>query len=86
MSATERATGNPVAGLGRLNRALRCIKEEGGWKVRSEMSVAREIAEALVSAPTDQQRAALLEGEKDSINPELLQAMLNQGGPRARSP
>ncbi len=79
MSATARATGKPLAGLGPLNRTLRCVKEDGAWKVWSEISVAREIAEALASAPTEQQRAALLEAEKDSINTELLQAVLSQG-------
>src|SRR5438132_5457970 len=51
MHATEKATGKPVTGLGRLNRALGCVKEDGVWNVWSEMSVAREIAEALAAAP-----------------------------------
>src|SRR5262249_1802831 len=46
MSAVEAKTGKPAAGFGKKNRKLRCVKEEGVWKVWREESAEEELAAA----------------------------------------
>lgn len=47
MSAVETKTDKLAAGLGRRNRSLHCIKDDGVWKVWQEISAAESLAEQL---------------------------------------
>src|SRR5262249_34045875 len=47
-------------GLGKVNRALRFIKEDGKWKIWSNLSAEEDLARMLVAAGTDEARQTLL--------------------------
>jgi hypothetical protein len=47
MNAIDAKTGKPAAGLGKLLRALECVKEGGVWRVWREASAYDELATAL---------------------------------------
>ena len=59
MKAVDARTGQTAAGLGKMNRALRCVKESGAWKVWQEGPAEDDLASALLAANNEAQRAAL---------------------------
>ncbi|PYT08793.1 MAG: hypothetical protein DMF60_03875, partial [Acidobacteria bacterium] len=71
IAATDAKTHKPAVGFGKMNRALRFVKESGIWKVWSETSAEEELAAALVAAKSDEERAALLTDQKDLLTIEL---------------
>ena len=73
--STELKTGQPAAGFGRANRTLRFMKEEGRWKLWKYTSTEDELAAALLSAATEQDRLALLESERELQNVSLLRTL-----------
>jgi CHAT domain-containing protein/Tfp pilus assembly protein PilF len=79
MSAVEARTGKPAAGLGKLLRALECVKEEGAWRVWREASAYDELAAALGEAKTDEARQALLAADEGLIAQPLVDALISQG-------
>ncbi len=76
LTALNLKTGKPAAGFGQLQRALQCVKEEGEWKVRRELPVARAIAEALAALPDETARQSLSVAEAEFVNPELVRELL----------
>jgi len=79
MSAIEVKTSKPAAGLGKMVRALECMKEEGAWKVWHEAPAEEDLAAALALLKTDDERSALLTEEKELVTEKLVQEMIRQG-------
>jgi CHAT domain-containing protein len=79
MSAIEVKTSKPAAGLGKMVRALECMKEEGAWKVWHETSTEEDLAAALALLKTEAERSALLTAEKELITEELVRELNRQG-------
>src|SRR4030095_2225837 len=78
-SLVDAATGAPAKGPGKMNRTLHCVKEGERWMVWRYESSEEELAAALASAKTDEERKKLLEAEKELAPAELAQALLEQG-------
>jgi CHAT domain-containing protein/Tfp pilus assembly protein PilF len=78
-SLVDAATGAPAKGPGKLNRTLHCVKEGEKWTVWRYESGEEEMAAALASARTDDERKKLLEAENELAPAELAQALLAQG-------
>lgn len=74
-------SGKPAAGSGKMNRTVSLVKEDQGWKIWKFVSSEEELAQSLIAAPTEQDRVALLDGNKELIATELVKAV----GRRARS-
>lgn len=79
MAAIEVKTSKPAAGLGKMVRALKCMKEEGAWKVWREASAEEDLAAALALLKTEDERSALLAAEKELITERLVREMNRQG-------
>src|ERR1044072_5626526 len=79
MSAIEVKTSKPAAGLGKMVRALECMKEEGAWKVWREVPAEEDLATALALLKTDDERSALLTAEKELVTDRLVQEINRQG-------
>lgn len=75
----EAGTGKEKAGYGKMLRTLHCVKETGAWKVWREVSAYDELATALATAKSDQERALLLAEEKELAQAELAQALSAKG-------
>jgi CHAT domain-containing protein/Tfp pilus assembly protein PilF len=78
-SLVDAATGAQAKGSGKLNRTLHYVKEGEKWMVWRYESSEEELAAALASARTDDERNKLLEAEKELALAELTQALLAQG-------
>ena len=78
-AAVEATTGKPAAGVGRMNRILHCVREEGRWKISSDAAVEQGLAAALVAATTDEERAALMARDGDLLTIELLRGLIAEG-------
>jgi tetratricopeptide (TPR) repeat protein len=83
-SAVKVRTGKPASGFGRLNRTLHFVKESGSWKVLRYVSSEEELAAALATAKSGEERKALLEASKELLTNELVRA-LNEQGMRLRT-
>jgi CHAT domain-containing protein/Tfp pilus assembly protein PilF len=79
MGAIEVKTSKPAAGLGKMVRALECMKEEGAWKVWREAPAEEDLAAALALLKTEDERSALLTAEKELVTEKLVQEMIRQG-------
>ncbi len=79
MSAIEVKTSKPAAGLGKMVRALECIKEDGAWKVWREALAEEDLANALALLKTDDERSALLAAEKELVTERLVREINRQG-------
>lgn len=75
MLATDKKTGKPASGFGKIHRVLHLIKEESVWRVLRESSAEEELAESLVEAKTKDQRERLLDNNKDLIDVALRQSI-----------
>ena len=62
-----------------LVRNFAFVKEGDVWKVWREASAFEDLTDALVAAKTEEERAALLAGEKELVTGELRRVLLNQG-------
>jgi CHAT domain-containing protein len=77
LSAIEAKTGKAAPGLGRMLRALECVKEGDGWRVWSFISATDDLAATLAGAKTDEERQrALAEAESELLNNALTQAVV----------
>lgn len=72
MSAVDAKTGKPVAGLGKLMRALECVKEDGAWRVWQEVSAYDDMAAAFAALKTEAERTALLVEQKELVSENLI--------------
>src|SRR6185369_2629687 len=72
-------TNKPAVGLGKMIRALECMKEEGAWKVWHESLAEEDLAAALALLKTDDERSALLTAEKELVTERLVQEINRQG-------
>ncbi len=79
INAIEAKTGKSSVGFGQMKRSLHCVKENGVWKVLQEGSAAVDLADAIVAAKTEQERAALLTEDKDLMTVELRKALIAHG-------
>jgi CHAT domain-containing protein/uncharacterized protein HemY len=70
--------GQPNAEPQRLNRLIECAADAGVWKVLSDVSAEDRLATQLVSAKTDEERAALLASEPELVNRNLTAALIAQ--------
>jgi hypothetical protein len=59
LQVIEAKTGKEKAGYGKLLRTLECVREASGWKVVKEVATYDELADILLSAKTDEERAVL---------------------------
>ncbi len=75
MQVIEAKTGKEKAGFGKLLRTFECVREADGWKVVEELATYDELANALITARTDEERAALLRAETELVTPELSRAL-----------
>ncbi|MFN2511369.1 MAG: tetratricopeptide repeat protein [Pyrinomonadaceae bacterium] len=55
------------------------VREEGNWKVWRHVPAENDLAEALVKAETEAERAGLLAEEKELVTVELVRALGSQG-------
>jgi CHAT domain-containing protein len=74
----EAKTGGERAGYGQMLRTLECVKEPDGWKVLAELSTYDELANALLSAKTDEERAAVLRVEAELAPTEISRALVRR--------
>jgi CHAT domain-containing protein len=74
----EAQTGKAKPGYGKQLRTLECVKEDGAWKVRREVSTFDDLAVALNAASQEPERAALLAAEQELVTAELVKALNNQ--------
>ncbi len=75
----EARTGKPASGFGKTIRVLEGVKEEGAWKVWREAPAEEDLANALASLKTDDERSALLITEKELVTERLVKAFIRQG-------
>jgi CHAT domain-containing protein/tetratricopeptide (TPR) repeat protein len=78
MNAIEARTGEPAAGFGKMIRALDGVEEEGAWKVWREAPAEEDLAAALASLKTDDERSAILTAEKELVTERLVREMIRQ--------
>ncbi len=75
----EAKTGKEKDGYGKLLQTLECVREADGWKVMKELATYDELANALLTAKSDEERAALLSTEPELVTPELSRALVRSG-------
>ncbi len=73
MSSTDVKTGK--AATDKSVRILECVKESGAWKVWRETDAVEELAALLVAAKSEQEKTALLDRDKELVNPALVEAL-----------
>ena len=79
IAAVDTKAAKPAADLGKMQRALHFVKEDGVWKIWREIAAEEELATALVAAKTKQERAALLAQERARLNVKLRRALIVEG-------
>jgi ketosteroid isomerase-like protein len=60
LNVRQAKTGSPVPGFGKMNRALRFVREGGAWKLWREVSYEQEVSARLTAANSDAERRQLL--------------------------
>jgi CHAT domain-containing protein len=68
----------PVFVTSPVRSDLSFVKENGEWRFWSETPAVAMLANALAAAKTDAEREALLDGDRDLVNIELLRLLMNQ--------
>jgi CHAT domain-containing protein/uncharacterized protein HemY len=79
IDAEDIKTGKAADGFGIMNRTFHVLREGGGWKVWRYVVSEQELAAALLSAKTDEERKAILAAEKELMTVELVRALLSEG-------
>ncbi len=79
ISAEDLKTGKAADGFGIMNRTFHLLREGEVWKVWQYVTSEQELAAALLSAKTDEERKALLAAEKGLVTVELVRALLSEG-------
>lgn len=75
--AVDAKTGQPSPRFGKMNRILQLVREEGTWKVWRSISAETDLATRLIELKTDEERARLLEAEKELVSVELRRALVS---------
>ena len=78
IGAVDAKTGSPADGFGKINRTLECVKEGNVWKGWRFVPSEEDLAAALVTAKTDQDRRTMIAAEKELVSSDLVAAMLGQ--------
>jgi CHAT domain-containing protein len=76
MQVIEAKTGKEKEGYGKLHQTLEFVREAEGWKVVKELATYDDLANVLVKARSDEERAALLRAEAELVTPELARAVV----------
>jgi CHAT domain-containing protein len=79
ITARDVKTGGPSASFGKLARAMVWVKASGSWKIMHEVSATDELANSLIAATTDAERAAVLAENRELLNLELIKALVDRG-------
>jgi CHAT domain-containing protein len=79
ISAVEAGTGKLAAGFGNQNRSFQFVKEAGTWKIRREEASEAELTAMLVAANNEEERAALLDANKELLTAQLCDSLVSQG-------
>lgn len=80
INAEDLKTGKAADGFGIINRTFHLLREGGeAWKIWQYVASERELAAALISAKSKEERKVLLEAEKDAVTVELVRALLPEG-------
>ncbi|MFP5262417.1 MAG: CHAT domain-containing protein [Blastocatellia bacterium] len=72
-------TGKTADGLGVMNRTIHLLREGEGWKVWQYVSSEQEIAAAILSAKSDEERKAILAAEKELVTVKLVEELVAEG-------
>jgi tetratricopeptide (TPR) repeat protein len=75
MHVIEAKTGKEKDGYGKQHQTLEFVRESDGWKVVKELATYDELANALLAAKSDEERAVLLRNEPELVTPELSRAL-----------
>ncbi len=78
-TAVEAATGKPCEHYRNLERALRCVREDGAWKILALEPAEAYLARALVQAKTPEEEEKLLHVEAAIVGQDLLYALRDLG-------
>lgn len=78
LHAVNMDTGKPAEGFGEMDHLLRFVKEGGVWKMWQFVSTAKELADALLAATTDEERAVVLATKGTPFTGGLLNGLLYQ--------
>lgn len=79
INAVDVKTGqNTIPGPGGGTRTLRLVKEEGAWKIWQYAPIEAELATALITVKTDDERKALLKAREQFVTPELVHELNKQ--------
>ncbi|HEU4391195.1 MAG TPA: CHAT domain-containing protein [Blastocatellia bacterium] len=70
----------PPSGPVKLNRTLICLKTAGRWSISRYLPSEDDLAAALASAKSDEERNALLAADSELVTVELVQALLAAAG------
>jgi CHAT domain-containing protein/Tfp pilus assembly protein PilF len=79
VSAVDAKTKKTAGGFGRLNRELQFVKENGDWKIWSDVAAEETFATALITAESREERDALWAAEKELMTAELWRALTRHG-------
>jgi CHAT domain-containing protein/Tfp pilus assembly protein PilF len=80
--AIHPATGEPCDDPPHQVRNLVFIREAGAWKVGRNTSAVQDFAGALLAAPTEEARKAILASESELVVPALVQALTQEAARR----
>src|SRR5215471_4530646 len=78
-SATDVNTRVATTGIGHEVHLFTLLKESDKWKLWQDTDAAVGLAAELVAMASEQERAALLKKEEESISPGLIKALLENG-------
>ncbi len=73
-----RFRGSSTMNINSVRSNLSFVKESGEWKLWSETPAVASLANALIAAKTEAEREALLAGEQELVNRELLGLLVSQ--------
>ena len=79
ISAVEARTGKVAPGFGTQNRSFQFAKEAGTWKIRREETSEAELTATLIAARSEEERAALLNENKELLTAQLCNSLVGQG-------
>jgi tetratricopeptide (TPR) repeat protein len=84
-AATTRPDGSPMRFHTVMNVALTFVREDGEWKIVREGGAADALADALIAAPTAEEREKLIAAEPDLAGPALVSAVSRQADALAQN-
>jgi CHAT domain-containing protein len=78
LDAVDPGTGKKVAAWGNRFHSLELVRTASGWKIHRDVNPAADLAALLIAAKDDQERSDLLNRDRKSITPALVQALGGQ--------